>query len=178
MQTVIEIKAKCENFALIKNILKSKNARYIGQDHQIDTYFDVKKGRLKLREGNIENQLIFYDRVNQKGPKQSSVLLFKTEPNNSLKALLKEALGVLTVVEKKRDIYFINNTKFHLDEVKNLGSFIEIEAIGLSDDCGKHQLYEECRYYLELFKIPGKDLIKESYSDMILGYEHKTKFSF
>ena len=34
------------------------NPKFIGEDNQEDTYFNVAKGRLKLREGNIENSLI------------------------------------------------------------------------------------------------------------------------
>ena len=48
---IIEFKARCGNHALIREILKSKNARFIGEDHQIDTYLRVPRGRLKLREG-------------------------------------------------------------------------------------------------------------------------------
>ena len=54
----IEIKAKVKDLEPIRKRLKSLNPRYIGLDHQIDTYYKVKQGRLKLREGNIETNLI------------------------------------------------------------------------------------------------------------------------
>jgi len=47
----IEIKAKSNNQDAIREILKAKNADFKGVDHQIDTYFKVHNGRLKLREG-------------------------------------------------------------------------------------------------------------------------------
>ncbi len=65
----IEIKVSCNNPTRIKKILKSKKVDFHGKDYQIDTYFKVPNGRLKLREGNIENCLIYYQRKNQKGPK-------------------------------------------------------------------------------------------------------------
>ena len=55
----IEIKAKCLNQIRIREIIKSHKADFKGIDHQIDTYFKVSSGRLKLREGNIENYLNF-----------------------------------------------------------------------------------------------------------------------
>ena len=63
----IEIKAKCKNKEFVKKILQEKDAKYIGLDHQIDTYFKIDKGRLKLREGDIENYLIYmpYDQEEQ-----------------------------------------------------------------------------------------------------------------
>ena len=74
----IEIKAKSNNQDAIREILKSKNADFKGIDHQIDTYFKVSNGRLKLREGKIENHLIHYQRENKEGPKQSDVTLFNS----------------------------------------------------------------------------------------------------
>ncbi len=56
----IEIKARTTRQAEIRSMLKNNNAEFKGTDHQIDTYFHVPNGRLKLREGNIENHLIHY----------------------------------------------------------------------------------------------------------------------
>ncbi|MFT5647501.1 MAG: adenylate cyclase class 2, partial [Aureispira sp.] len=65
----VEIKAKCADIKVLEKILLEHQADYKGLDHQIDTYFNVPNGRLKLREGNIENALIHYDRGNQAKPK-------------------------------------------------------------------------------------------------------------
>ncbi|MFH1471481.1 MAG: hypothetical protein ABIF85_01160 [Nanoarchaeota archaeon] len=54
----IEIKARSNNQDKIRSVLKSKNAEFKGIDHQVDTYFNASFGRLKLREGTIENSLI------------------------------------------------------------------------------------------------------------------------
>ena len=164
----IEIKAKSNNQNTIREILKSKKTDYKGTDHQIDTYFKVNNGRLKLREGTIENYLIHYQRENKKGPKQSNVTLFSFNPESSLKEVLTKALGILVVVDKQREIYFIDNVKFHIDTVKNLGTFVEIEAIDKSGTIGKAELLKQCQYFLNLFKISQDDLISVSYSDLLL----------
>lgn len=165
----IEIKAKSTNNQdKIREILKSNNADFKGIDHQIDTYFKVNNGRLKLREGEIENYLIYYQRENKKGPKQSDVILFKYNPKSSLKEILTKALGVLVIVDKKREIYFIGNVKFHIDTVKNLGTFVEIEAIDNNGTVGKDKLLEQCQFFLDLFKISQEDLVSLSYSDLLL----------
>ncbi len=164
----VEIKAKSNNQESIRKILKSKSAKFIGTDHQVDTYFKVDFGRLKLREGDIENNLIHYNRENKSGPKQSDVILFKSEPKSTLKKLLTKALGILVVVDKKREIYFIDNIKFHIDTVKDLGAFVEIEAIDNDGTIGKDKLLEQCQFFLDLFKISKKDLISNSYSDLLL----------
>ena len=167
MHVNIEIKAKCSDSKKIKDILKNKKAEFKGIDHQIDTYFKVNSGRLKLREGKIENFLIHYNRENQKGPKQSNIILFKTQPGSNLKEILTKAMGVLVIVEKEREIYFINNVKFHIDKVKNLGNFIEIEAMDYQGSFGKERLLDQCKEYIKLFEINEKDLIKDSYGDLL-----------
>jgi adenylate cyclase, class 2 len=163
----IEIKAKCENQERIRSILKTGNARFIGTDHQIDTYFHVSSGRMKLREGNIENALIHYLRDNNDEPKESDVLLYQNGKNTLLKELLIRALGILIIIDKEREIFFIDNVKFHLDKVKDLGEFVEIEAIG-KDDAQHEDLMQQCKFYLNLFGIKKEDLIPHSYSDMLL----------
>lgn len=166
MPTLIEIKARCAQPEKIRRILEEHNADFKGVDHQIDTYFKVAHGRLKLREGNIENHLIHYFRSNQAGPKKSEVLLYKTTPDSSLKTILETSVGVLTVVDKQREIRFIGNVKFHIDVVKGLGDFIEIEAIDTDGSISEAELLVQCQYYIDLFGIEEGDLLESSYSDM------------
>jgi predicted adenylyl cyclase CyaB len=165
----IEIKSKCNKPEKIRAILKSKRAQFKGIDHQIDTYFQVNNGRLKLREGNIENYLIFYEREDKKGPKQSKVMLFPLNSGSSLKTMLSKSNNILTVVDKKREIYFIDNVKFHLDRVKGLGNFIEIEALGLRKGLTKMILQKQCQSFIDEFDIKKEDLLSVSYSDLLMN---------
>ena len=82
--------------------------------------------------------------------------------------MLTNALGILVVVKKAREIYFIDNIKFHIDSVEKLGTFIEIEAIDKAGDIGRERLIEQCRNIMELFEIQEEDLLDCSYSDMLL----------
>ncbi len=94
--------------------------------------------------------------------------MYRTKEINGLKEVLQNALSELVTVDKKREIYFIGNVKFHLDKVKELGEFIEIEAIGNSEE-ERESLLEQCNYYLKLFNVKDKDLVSVSYSDMLLA---------
>jgi predicted adenylyl cyclase CyaB len=164
----IEIKARTNKPDRIREILKTYNADFIGVDHQVDTYFKVASGRLKLREGNIENHLIYYERENTRGPKKSNVMLYKNNPDSNLKEMLVKSLGVLAMVDKYREIYFIENVKFHLDDVVGLGTFVEIEAIDKDGTIGNEKLLEQCNYYLNLLQVSKEDLLSASYSDLLL----------
>ncbi len=169
----VEIKAKCDNPQKIEKILKDIGANYKGLDNQIDTYFKVTNGRLKLREGNIENSLIFYDRPNQKGPKQSTFNLYKSQDLDKLKPLLVNSLEILVKVKKERKIFFHNYVKFHIDEVDGLGSFVEIESGDVEVERTIEELRDLCNYYIKLLDIKEEDMMKISYSDMIIGKMNK-----
>ncbi|MEO1257930.1 MAG: class IV adenylate cyclase [Bacteroidota bacterium] len=167
MHLNVEIKAHCKNPDKVLAELNKRKAKFIGEDHQVDTYFNVENGRLKLREGNIENALIYYERDNQAGPKNSQVHLYKCGQDSALKDVLTASLKIFKTVDKKRKIFFIGNVKFHLDEVKGLGRFVEIEAIDADGTIGEKVLDEQCRFYLKLFEIKKEDLIENSYADMV-----------
>ena len=163
----VEIKARCSNAEKVRNYLQKNNAEFKGTDLQTDTYFNVSNGRLKLREGNIENNLIYYERHNLAGPKSSDFILTKIAEAKNLKESLSKANGIKTVVKKKREIYYIQNVKFHIDEVDGLGAFVEIEAGNIEADLSKAELQQQCEFYMNAFGIQSKDLIEFSYSDMI-----------
>lgn len=164
----IEIKARTANADKIRQYLLNRGADFKGIDHQTDTYFNVSNGRLKLRQGNIETNLIWYQRNNQTGPKQSDFLLTPVADANTLKQTLANALGVKVAVVKKREIYFIGNVKFHIDELEDLGTFVEIEASNKTEDLPVEKLKEQCEYYRKAFEILDDDLLQNSYSDMLL----------
>jgi predicted adenylyl cyclase CyaB len=164
----VEIKAYCINPVFIREYLIHNGADFKGTDFQTDTYFKVPKGRLKLREGNIENNLIYYDRNNDAGPRLSNFQLVKIPDAEGLKKILSDSLGVKIAVRKKREIYYIKNVKFHIDEVEELGSFVEIEAGNMIADKTQEELREQCDFYVKEFGIEEKDFIAGSYSDMML----------
>ncbi|TXF87771.1 class IV adenylate cyclase [Neolewinella aurantiaca] len=168
---LVEIKARTTRTAEQRALLLAKGADFKGTDHQIDHYFNVPEGRLKLRSGNIEHSLIFYKRNNQAGPKDSSVGLTKVDTQalaDSLAATLDQALGTWVKVDKQREIYFIGNVKFHLDEVMGLGSFIEIEAIGHSAG-QREELLRQCQHYMSYLGVKDGELVENSYSDLLSG---------
>jgi len=162
----VEIKARCQDPARIRSILRSRRAVFKGFDHQSDTYFRVPSGRLKLREGNIENALIYYKRTDQKNSKKCNSVLHPCVKGTPLKKILARTLGVSVRVEKKREIYFIKNAKFHIDHVKKLGNFMEIEVFGPVRVAAK--LKQQCKSYQKLLGIQAKDLVADSYSDQLL----------
>ena len=161
-----EFKARLRDELHVRATLKRVRARFVGTDHQIDTYFQVPSGRLKIREGRIENALIFYHRTNSARARRSTVDMMLLPRRNSVRVILSNSLGVLAVVDKKREIYFVGNVKIHLDRVHGLGKFLEVEAITKSGDVRK--VREQAKRFQKLFEISSSDIVPLSYSDLIL----------
>ena len=161
-----EFKAHLHDAPHVRATLKRLRARSLGTDRQVDTYFRVLAGRLKIREGRIENSLIFYQRTNSARARRSTVEMMLLPRRNSVRAILSRALGVLAVVDKQREIYFVGNVKIHLDRVRGLGTFVEVEAMTRTGDIRK--VRAQAARFRRLFAIPAADIVPQSYSDLIL----------
>ncbi len=161
-----EFKARLKDEARIRRLLRRLRARFVGTDRQVDTYFCVPRGRLKVREGRIENSLIYYERSNAPRLRPSLIKMMLLPRRNRLRPVLAAALGVRARVDKRREIYFVGNVKIHLDRVKGLGNFVEVEAI--SRRGGTKKIRAQARRFRELFAIPPSDIVGESYSDLVL----------
>jgi adenylate cyclase class 2 len=168
-----EFKARLNDSAHVRAMLKKLRARFLGTDRQIDTYFHVPEGRLKIREGRIENSLIHYQRTNSAHARRSHVELMLLPRRNSVRAILSGALGVLTVVDKRREIYFVGNVKIHLDTVRGLGTFLEVEAMTRTGETKK--VRAQAVKFQKLFAIAAADIVPQSYSDLILQKLKKRK---
>jgi predicted adenylyl cyclase CyaB len=97
---------------------------------QTDTFFHCPGGRLKIREfGKGSGELIYYNRKNISGPKLSEYLKYESSHPKELKIALTSAYGVLGVVQKKRVLFMVGQTRIHVDRVKYLGDFLELEVV-------------------------------------------------
>ncbi len=167
----IEIKAAYPDSDAGKRRATEIGARYEATLLQIDTYFSVPHGRLKLREiDGGENQLIFYDRADSSGPKVSEYQICPVADAGLLKATLGPALGIWCVVEKQRDLYLYDEVRIHFDEVRGLGRFIELEGV-VSGDANKFDARKKVEFLVAELGIPTSGLVEGSYSDLLGGFK-------
>ena len=121
-----------------------RRARRLGSPatvSQVDTYFAVPSGRLKLREitegGNERAELIGYTRPDEAGARWSEYYRadFRPEQIAPLIAMMKQTIGVRVVVRKDREVVVTGRTRIHLDHVQDLGHFVELETV-VGDEIG------------------------------------------
>ncbi|MBN2239543.1 MAG: class IV adenylate cyclase [Dehalococcoidales bacterium] len=170
MATNYELKAGYNNLESAVILCRELKAEHIGLDTQVDTYFVVPNGRLKLRESTLsDSSLIFYSRVDTPEPKESEYNLVRLQGDASvMRELLTQALGVLVQVKKTRDIWVYRDTTIHLDTVDSLGTFIEFEY-RMTASVMKDNHVEELEFLRRHFGITRDSLVKVSYSDLVLN---------
>lgn len=165
----IEIKVEYDDLDLVQHKLLELNAMYVGEDYQVDKYYSVNKGRLKIRKGNIEKNIIYYNRKEDSKLKESDVTLIPLiEPYGKYEQVLDNALECIVTVRKKRKIFFINSVKFHLDDVEDLGKFVEIEVIDPGREVSPEELKINCQYYIDYLELSSCKFVSESYSDLLI----------
>ena len=145
--------------------------QFSGEEHQIDIYYNspVKDFRksdeaLRIRIVNGEAEITY------KGPKLSSQSKSREEitvkiDNFEAMDLILQRLGFIKVLEleKIRKNYKVSNFKISLDRVKNLGDFIEIEGINVSEK----ELIAFVDNFLKQFNIVGEKTLK-SYLELFI----------
>lgn len=167
MASNVEIKAKVinpERFNELARNLSGEDPIIIEQE---DTFFKVGSGRLKLRKFSPERgELIFYKRPNLHGPKLSEYETYKTNDPESLARTLDIAIPIVGSVVKVRRLYMVGQTRIHFDEVKGLGTFMELEVV-LRHDQSVGDGQEICSEIMKALEIEDKDLIDRAYVDLI-----------
>ncbi len=164
MATNLEIKLPIDSFDKIKNILIENKAENKGILNQKDTYFKYGKGLLKLREQNGSFQLIKYNRDESGNDRWSNYELLFIEGKN-IEKYLCDILTTECVVEKARELFLFNNTRIHLDTVKNLGLYMELETLVFDD---MEDAKKRFNNVVEMLKLDSFRQIRKSYRNLIL----------
>lgn len=134
---------------------------------QRDTFFAVPHGRLKLRriEGSYA-ELISYDRPDTAGPSESIYTRCPVSDPDVLGSILESSLGIAGEVVKRRTLYWIGQTRVHIDDVDGLGSFLELEVV-LDDDQAVSDGEATARDLMDQFGITPDELVACAYVDLL-----------
>ena len=168
MQSNIEIKARVHDFAQTCRIAAALAGGPPRTLNQVDTFFPCANGRFKLRElGSRAGELVFYQRPDMVGAKQSFYTIYRTATPAALRETLVHALGAAIVVRKRRLLYLAGQTRIHLDTVDGLGTFLELEVV-LKPGQPAAQGRAIARDLMRKLKITKRDLIPCAYADLLL----------
>ena len=170
----VESKTRCKDLEAMACLAASLGARYEGRLDQVDTYFRVGQGRLKLREiahhspgGEVSasSELIGYERPDESGARVSSYERTVIVDAQSTMTQLEATHGVRGCVRKRRNLWILDATRIHLDEVEDLGTFVELETVSEKAP-GAEEQHEHDRVWTAL-GLDAWDTVAGSYIDLL-----------
>ena len=168
MSANLEIKAPVADPEAFRARAEALATETVGIDDQVDTYFRVPTGRLKLRESSLAGgQLVPYLRPDDDGPRRSDYQLIPVADPAGLKALLTEMLGVHRIVRKRREIWLHENVRIHLDHVEGLGDFMELEAVFDGTPAREAEQQRKVEFLTKELRIDPASLIATSYEALL-----------
>ena len=168
MPANFELKARCADLGRARECAHALATRWLGVDEQVDTYFRVSAGRLKLRESSLSGaQLVPYLRADAPLARRSDYVVIPLPEPERTKQLLSTLLGVHRVVKKRREIGLYQNVRIHLDRVEGLGDFVELEAVWDGDAAGEDEQRTKVAYLCEQLGIRDEDLVALSYEGLL-----------
>lgn len=163
----VELKCELRDPKRARRVCRELGAKPAGTLHQIDTYFRVAEGRLKRREctGRADEWIVY------RRPDQGEAKLSRYEILDEAAAQSRFAVRHLSVwleVDKQRELWLIEGVRIHLDQVKHLGWYFEIEAV-----VGRGREIAVCERLVESLRAAfaptlGK-AIAGGYSDLLAG---------
>lgn len=159
----LELKIKIDQSETIVSLLEAMGAVEKELLNQKDIYYEFDKGLLKLRLVNGRFELIKYLRDETGDRRWSNYDLMRLEAEN-VEVYLSDIFTIDTIVEKVRKLYIYKNTRIHLDEVKQLGTYLELESVVVSTQAEAQIEFDEV---VNLLKIHKFDEIRSSYRDLI-----------
>ncbi|CAN7158666.1 MULTISPECIES: class IV adenylate cyclase [unclassified Variovorax] len=163
----VEIKARVQDLARLAAVTASFADTGPADIFQDDTFFACPSGRLKLRAfSDGTGELIFYRRPDQAGPKEVFHVRTPTSEPDGLREALNLAYGTVGRVVKHRVLYIAGRTRIHLDEVRGLGAFLELEVV-LRDDEGRDDGTREAAQLMERLAIDAAQLVEVAYVDLL-----------
>jgi len=179
----VEIRAKVGDFDAIKQRFKEIGISFVKSERQMDKIFGAKKfldSEHKIVEGGIvarireiddKIKLEFKEISREKG----GIELSCEAPNIEMAVKMLEKLDFeeAFTIKKDREVYSYQNFEICLDEVEQLGNFIEIEKMVNSKE-EMDAAREECVNLLKQIS-PGAEITNEKYGDMMQNIINMSK---
>jgi predicted adenylyl cyclase CyaB len=167
--TNVEIKAKVADLDRLRHTVVQIASGPRETIRQEDVFFRTPRGRLKLRIfADGLGELIYYERPDTARSKQSHYQIHRTAEPLPLRHLLSAALGETVTVKKTREVYLVGQTRIHLDEVDQLGPFLELEVVlrpGQDPEEGRAIASD----LMEKLQVHASDLVPCAYADLLVG---------
>jgi len=167
----VEVKAKIQDRETIKQALIKRNARHLGTEVQRDHVYGF-EGDFPPRDGGVIARIrekngtcvLEFKEINRKiGGVELAFAIPEVAGYDAFLAKLR--FKQFFTMDKTRESYTLDGFTICLDQVKELGEFIEVEKM-IESRSLKEKTRKECEAFLEEL-APGTVVLYENYGDMI-----------
>ncbi|QQS37323.1 MAG: class IV adenylate cyclase [Ignavibacteriales bacterium] len=165
----LEVKIKVDSFSSLLRKLKFINAKYTSTLNQRDIYYKNEDALLKLRIENGKESLIRYNR-NEKAKNRFSDYQVIHLMSKGTEKFFEKLFDVEVIVDKNRKLYMFDNTRIHLDDIKFLGKFIELETLVIN---GKRDARKRFDFLVSALDLNLNNQIRKSNFHLMKSYLKK-----
>lgn len=169
----IEIKVQVDDLKSLRHLADQLADQGPFELNQIDYFFPVPAGRLKLRVEHSDvpgreqkAELVSYHRSDEAVARASDYILCAIPNPDCLRISLYRSLGEGPVVRKRRELYLSGRTRLHLDTVQDLGEFVEIEVVMQPDESEASGLHE-LQVLMSKLGLENARAIDVAYADLL-----------
>jgi predicted adenylyl cyclase CyaB len=164
MSINLELKTEVKSEQDLENKIQLMGAKYIETLKQKDIYYLNPDSLLKLRIQNGTYQLIKYLRNETVGDRWSDYEILNLSGSN-VEEFLNSIFKTEVSVNKQRKLYIFKHTRIHLDNVLDLGKFLELETV--VEDISKQEAISEFNDVVNSLNLDLNRQIKKSYRDLL-----------
>ncbi|MEA2051957.1 MAG: class IV adenylate cyclase [Euryarchaeota archaeon] len=171
----VETKLKINNIGQMEERLKGLKGMYKGEKTELDLYFDHQDtqifrngGALRVRDADGKYRLTY------KGPKKDDETTSREEIEIGIesaremqKILAELGFYVLCEVKKQRKTYLLRDLVITLDDVEDLGEFIEVEGKASNEEAYMKKK-KEIFMLLNDLELSSEKISQKSYLEMSL----------
>lgn len=169
----MELKALLRNKSAVKKKLEEYGCKWSGVCLQVDTIYEMnnvwkKVGVPIFRIRKCNNEKILTLKMLEEDMNTAKELELTISDDEMMDKMLK-AIGFFPKVQviKRREITKYRGFNICIDEVSNLGLFIEIEKLSLESEY-KEKVYSDMKMILAELGVSENDIQQEKYYEMLL----------
>ncbi len=170
----LELKSYCDDVDAVRAAAARLGALSGGRTEQSDVYFNVSRGRLKLRTTkraeSAECALIACARANDASLRSSDFVVLSLDATHvePVRAALEMSCGVSWCVTKLRERLQSEDFLVNLDELDGVGRFFELEVF--EDKIGRHRAEQVAATFRRLLRLGDELIIPWSYAQLANMY--------
>jgi adenylate cyclase, class 2 len=180
----VEVRAKVENFDDIRKNLEELGAKQVNKIHQVDRTFghsmfldeshQIFEGGFSARVRQVDDKTkIDWKEIRREKKHGMQLSAPVTNIEMGVEFLQKMGWEEAFVVDKVRELHEFENFKICLDEIKRLGTFIEVEITVPTEETADEAL-EKCKEFLAKI-APSAEIMYKYYGDLIYELTQKEK---